>query len=167
MRGCRPIKTTTNCEHLVATRCEIVDQLAGMNCKTYAAACLHCANEATPQNVNVVTIGLAVAARRNAGLDVADLVVRLRAVLNTGPGAELEKLLAWFAQPSTACPCKAHAAQMNRWGVEGCRKNLETITRWLLEAAAARGWPAGKLSRFMARQIILQAIKNAKRNGDD
>jgi hypothetical protein len=80
-----------------------------------------------------------------------------------GPGAELKKLLAWFAEPSTACECGDHAAQMNAWGVEGCRANLETITDWLLDAAEQRGWPSGPLSRWAARRLVLVAIARAKR----
>lgn len=38
------------------------------------------------------------------------------------------------------CSCDAEAAQMDEWGVEGCRSNFETIRSWLLDAQAKAGW---------------------------
>lgn len=151
--------------------CRVVYAIAGEWKTPAAAACAACHASDPPNDRNRVTCGLAIGVLLRSGKPLDRVATEFVTTYKPprqdhGPGAELEKLLAWFAEPSTACPCKQHAAQMNRWGVEGCRQNLETITRWLLEAAAARGWPSGKLSRFMARQLILQALKNAKRNVD-
>jgi hypothetical protein len=58
-----------------------------------------------------------------------------------GPGTELKKLLAELGIKDFAgCSCEKHAAQMNAWGVEGCRENFETIRGWLIEAQAAADW---------------------------
>lgn len=153
----------TGCKHLTDTRCRIVADLSGLSGTTWPAACLDCADTTAPQSVNVVTIGISIAARRKSGLDAADLVAKLRTLLNAGPGTELEKLLAWFASPSDKCGCRKHAAQMNAWGVEGCRANLETIIGWLLNAADQSGWPSGPMTRYAARLLIKKAIQNAEK----
>jgi hypothetical protein len=85
------------------------------------------------------------------------------ALLQQRPGRELQRLVAWFGQPSTECRCDQHAAQMDAWGVEGCRDNLDTIVGWLLDAAEQRGWPSGPLSRWAARRLVLVAIARAER----
>lgn len=81
----------------------------------------------------------------------------------TGPGTELERLLAWFAEPSDKCGCKQHAATMNAWGVDGCREHFETIVGWLVVAAELRGWPGGVITRAAAGVVVTQAIRNAER----
>ena len=56
-----------------------------------------------------------------------------------GPGTELHRLLGRFGiYMKRGCACKARMVQMNKWGVEGCRENVETILEWLKEEAAAR-----------------------------
>jgi hypothetical protein len=58
-----------------------------------------------------------------------------------GPGTELKKLLAELGVTSFKdCGCNDKAAQMNRWGVEGCRANFDTIRDWLADAQASAGW---------------------------
>lgn len=60
-----------------------------------------------------------------------------------GPGTELKKLLAELGITNFAgCSCDAKAAQMDEWGVEGCRANFETIRGWLSDAQAKAGWIA-------------------------
>lgn len=60
-------------------------------------------------------------------------------VPNYGPGTEamaLTKLLGIEA----CSACELRAAQMNIWGVEGCRKNRALIVSWFAEASASRSW---------------------------
>lgn len=58
-----------------------------------------------------------------------------------GPGTELKALLAELGITDFAgCGCDTKAARMNRWGVEGCRENFETIRGWIAEAQAKAGW---------------------------
>ncbi|WP_145098408.1 hypothetical protein [Anatilimnocola aggregata] len=38
------------------------------------------------------------------------------------------------------CNCGARADRMDRWGVEGCWGNIETIYSWMEESQAAFGW---------------------------
>lgn len=58
-----------------------------------------------------------------------------------GPGSELKKLLAEMGVTNfTGCNCDAKAAQMNRWGVDGCRDRLDQIRGWIAEAQAKASW---------------------------
>lgn len=67
-----------------------------------------------------------------------------------GPGTELKKLLAEIgAEDSPTCPCNARAAEMDRWGVEGCAERREEIVAWLKEAWKSLGW--GERVRLAAR----------------
>lgn len=60
-----------------------------------------------------------------------------------GPGTELMALLHGLGiEPPPDCPCHEHAEQMDRWGVDRCRANRETIIGWLNEARAEWGWGA-------------------------
>jgi hypothetical protein len=77
------------------------------------------------------------------------LVQRIRATapapdtpaIPNGPGTELKKLLAELGVTGfKGCGCNDKAAQMNRWGVEGCLANFDTIRDWISEAQAAAGW---------------------------
>lgn len=56
-----------------------------------------------------------------------------------GPGTCLERMFHLFLIEQTEeCPCYEHARQMDRWGPEGCRENLETIMEWLREESKRR-----------------------------
>lgn len=60
---------------------------------------------------------------------------------NTGPGAELKKLLVEFGINNFAgCRCEERSRQMNLWGVDGCRENFNTIRGWIVEAQTKADW---------------------------
>lgn len=62
-------------------------------------------------------------------------------VPDVGPGKELKLLLAAIGiTTQTGCDCNKKAAQMNQWGVEGCRQHRDEIAGWLRDNAAKRGW---------------------------
>lgn len=55
-----------------------------------------------------------------------------------GPGTELKKILASLGiAPSAVCTCNAKAAQMDIWGIEGCRlpDNYAVIVQWMKDGA--------------------------------
>lgn len=53
-----------------------------------------------------------------------------------GPGSELVSLICELgADPNNHCDCAAKAAQMNAWGVAGCREHRAEIVAWLWESA--------------------------------
>lgn len=65
------------------------------------------------------------------------------------PGTRLKNLLSgppfWINVEHQGCQCEDRAQQMDRWGVEGCRANRDTIVAWLVESAKTRGWPFAPL----------------------
>jgi hypothetical protein len=58
-----------------------------------------------------------------------------------GPGTELTAILASLGiTAAVGCDCKEKAAQMNRWGVDGCRKHFWEIVGWLKDGQGRWGW---------------------------
>ncbi|MBN1908116.1 MAG: glycosyltransferase family 25 protein, partial [Pirellulales bacterium] len=59
-----------------------------------------------------------------------------------GPGDHLHWIiLDLFGEaPSRACNCDDRIAQMNEWGVEGCRRHIETILDWLVAQIHQHNW---------------------------
>lgn len=58
-----------------------------------------------------------------------------------GPGTELKQLLTELGIVSLGgCGCESKAAQMNRWGVDGCRENFKKIRNWIAAAQAKADW---------------------------
>ena len=60
----------------------------------------------------------------------------------TGPGAELEQLLASIGiKERTGCGgCGGKARVMNAWGVNGCERRFDEIVCWLKESSEKYGW---------------------------
>ena len=57
-----------------------------------------------------------------------------------GPGTELRRLLEELGlHESAGCQCDQHAAQMNRWGIDGCREHRPEIVVWLKDAQTKAG----------------------------
>ena len=60
-----------------------------------------------------------------------------------GPGTELHKILSTVGiEPTPACDCRAKAAQMDMWGVHGCKQRREEIIGWMREGYVRWGWAA-------------------------
>jgi len=81
-----------------------------------------------------------------------------------GVGTELHKLLGRFGiHMKKGCGCKARMVQMNKWGVDGCEQNVETILEWLREEAAKRHLPFAKpLAKILVKRAIANARKQTK-----
>ena len=79
-----------------------------------------------------------------------------------GPGAHLSLLLGrlGFAE-KPGCKCKSFAAQMDKWGAEGCATRVSLILNWLGDEAARRGLPFLDVA---GRMLINRAISNARRS---
>jgi hypothetical protein len=71
-------------------------------------------------------------------------------VVGTGPGDHLHKIiLDMFHQgPNGQCGCEDRIAEMNQWGVEGCRQNIETIVNWLIEQVLAHDWTVVEIDPY-------------------
>jgi hypothetical protein len=82
-----------------------------------------------------------------------------------GPGTELSALLAGWPfriKPEPGCPCKGNAAKMDARGCDWCEQNIGTITVWLREEAARRGFP---YIEALAQTLVGKAIKRARAKG--
>lgn len=77
-----------------------------------------------------------------------------------GPGTELKMLLRRMGIVSRGCKCDERARQMDEWGIDGCKKNAETIVDWLAEEAAKRHLP---FVRAAGRLLVKRAVRNARR----
>ncbi|MBI1348795.1 hypothetical protein GC163_21185 [bacterium] len=65
-----------------------------------------------------------------------------------GPGSELAAILQDLGVGSAVCnECSGRKDLMNRWGVSGCRENIDTITQWLRDAETLA-------ARVLARSTI-------------
>lgn len=65
-------------------------------------------------------------------------------------------------EASENCSCNARAAQMDVWGPDLCRENIETILDWLKEQAEGR--QMGHLFvRPVVKLMVLRAIKSAEK----
>lgn len=80
-----------------------------------------------------------------------------------GPGTALHRTLARFGiRESADCGCKSHAAEMDRWGPDGCEANMETILAWIRAACEHRGV---MYVGFIARLLVRRAIKQSRASG--
>jgi hypothetical protein len=58
-----------------------------------------------------------------------------------GPGSELKLMLrALSINPPAHCDCNKKAAQMDKWGVEGCMAHRDEIIGWMQEGQSRWGW---------------------------
>ena len=79
-----------------------------------------------------------------------------------GPGAHLTTLLGRLGLSETpGCRCKSYAAQMDRWGVDGCTDRILEIVGWLRTEAGNRGLP---FVDFAGKLLVNRAISNARRS---
>jgi hypothetical protein len=88
--------------------------------------------------------------------------------VHRGPGTELHNLLGTFGIHMRAgCSCRGRMVQMNKWGIEGCEQNVETIVEWMKEEAAKRKLPyLNAVGRMLVRRAISNARKEAERAKD-
>lgn len=72
-------------------------------------------------------------------------VERQRAYLLALPGSQLQRIITTRLgqQAIAGCGCTSMISQMNRWGVAGCRRNLDAITDRLVDIATKREWVLG------------------------
>ncbi len=104
-----------------------------------------CANlqAITPENVMLSLEGQMYNAKKRQNLASAHLTtIDVPSSSRSGKvGTELTNLLSSLgvvAAPN--CKCKERAAQMDTWGVEGCKSRREEVVRWMKEMYAGVGW---------------------------
>lgn len=75
-----------------------------------------------------------------------------------GPGTVLADMLKRLGfKESSSCQCRQRQSQMNAWGPDGCRENLETIIGWLVEQAPSL------TPKRLIRRLVLRAIRKSEK----
>lgn len=148
-----------NCFNCVDGNCLVASTLAGQNVTAHESTCAACKSNPTPMRDNNVTRGLAIATLMVARKPVPESLHI--AVVNSGPGTELRKLIAWLPVPKKAgCrTCKSLELRMNLWGPELCEQKLEYIVGKLRIAAKRRSIP---FIESGVRQMVRIAILSSK-----
>lgn len=60
---------------------------------------------------------------------------------SSGPGTELKAILhSLGVDPGPSCDCNQRAEQMDKWGVDGCKRYRDEIVGWLKEGQTRWGW---------------------------
>lgn len=116
-------------------------------------------------DMNGVVCSRAASALRKAGKPVMpELFTCIRESQREGPGSELKALLSYWAKPDHACGCNAKIAQMNMWGIQGCKANFSRIVGWIhTEAVDRLPWLKYVPCRWYFRRLVRRAILNADR----
>lgn len=84
-----------------------------------------------------------------------------------GPGLHLKAMLASFGLSETeACGCGPRVAQMERWGVAGCREHRAEIVGWLVEGAQKRGADVDAAGVAAIVAVVDEAIRRAHSEAD-
>jgi len=84
------------------------------------------------------------------------------------PGSALEASIPdWAVKTNAGCGCKNYAAQMDQWGVDGCRERESEIIDHLISQKehliAVLRWLPSPLQRQKAKQLVRNAIATAER----
>jgi hypothetical protein len=98
--------------------------------------------------------------------------------IDRGPGFELHRIFDQLGvEMQEGCACRARIAQMNTWGVEGCREHLEEIVSALGKDSAKYSWGTklkavfGTVTTGLAfrinpldplRSLVLEAIRRTE-----
>lgn len=107
-----------SCEHNTEEGCEIVYLINKQWIVPSPEICSGCQRDQNPMNINPITIGL-------SGIEIK----------KNGPGSTLHKIITWFIEQPTNCPCPNRVKLMDSWGPELCIENKKEILGWLRESA--------------------------------
>lgn len=84
-----------------------------------------------------------------------------------GPGDFLHDIIRFWLrqQPTVGCGCEDKIAQMNAWGVAGCREHLDEIAGWLIVKAREDKWKLASAPgvETLVRLMVKRAIRKAER----
>lgn len=79
-----------------------------------------------------------------------------------GVGTEVTKLLKMLRISEKNCDCVQTAKLWDSWGIEKCIARIDELVKHLAAQGKKRNWLLGIAARLSARQIVEQAIDNAK-----
>lgn len=86
-------------------------------------------------------------------------------LMRRGVGDELKALIP-KAFETKGCGCQDYARKMNRWGVSGCKKNMDEIIDRLVKKSKETkvfGWVPDNATRFVAKRLLEMAIAKAEK----
>lgn len=159
--------SSIECKYLDNTKCLIASDISESDCPVIPEQCDYCTNKAQPpQNVNVVTISIAMKYGKDTRRIVqqyGDVISEKEPTHGEFPGTELRKLISWFvwdARVKNCSICKNREERMNRWGADKCQENIATILVWIQESAAQKGYP---YSSRVATALVRKAIANSRK----
>ena len=160
-----------NCTYLILDKCLLTKEIVGTELTTNDNICKFCQSCDKPKQLNKATASLAATylLQNNIFDDSNPKHIEVKNILTPpilkyGPGTELKKLISWFIWIRDVDGCKAcynREQQMNQWGPEGCRSNINLIVDWLRESAAKHSLP---FSETLARILINKAIRNSEKH---
>jgi hypothetical protein len=80
------------------------------------------------------------------------------------PGTALKKMLEFYGlKDREGCPCRSHAAKMDRWGCDESERRIDEIVTWLEQEAKSRGLP---FSRTLGTLVVNRAIRKARKSSN-
>jgi len=169
------------CEYLIKNRCLIAEKIArahdcNVHCKVNSDTCEFCLKEYNPKSENTVTAAIAVDACRKNQLLTEQLYNFSKELLeedvkNTferfpkGPGTLLHHYIGLLGFEITDdCSCKFVASQMNKYGIEWCRNNMDYIVNSIASEAKKRKIPIIRMPiKALVEFVLNKAEKENKK----
>ncbi len=152
-----------DCKHLVDSKCLVASSLAKLEVSARDDACRACLESLSPKQPNYVTAAIARSAMRRDGGDDGRLkslepllTVGLPANKKStdGCGSYLKSLLQSIGiVPKFDCDCESLLREMNRLGVEGCKRERERLVADLKLNAHHYTW----IDRIRAARRVAQS----------
>lgn len=154
------------CPYYNEGECTVASKIAGIPVFFDERACKVCVQQENARDYNNVTVDIASYALIKVGQHerAREVLQNFHSKEKEKVGTELKKLINWFSwykKVPSCSKCKDREERMNKWGKDGCRKNVKTIVGWLEESAREHGYP---FSTKGAEALINLAIKKSKSN---
>lgn len=156
------------CIHLNNNVCTLASSLIQEQVVANEQACSYCQSDSKPMQINSVVAGIAILQLATNSKPIPATLLALvdskRKPPKQGPGTELKKLISWFIYKREVQGCRTcydRETQMNEWGPNGCRENIQTIVEWLRESATKHSLP---FSETLVKILINKAIRNSEKH---
>lgn len=176
----------SHCEKLIDGTCTIASEIAGVECRPCSNACEACQRSTNPMCRNIVTRGLAAATliEQNEQQKAASILqettrieeAKRRRQPRCNAGTLLKQTIAQITgvKATKGCGCTSLAEQMDRNGIDWCRRNLKSVivpamvrNREMIAESLGisdlviRSKVGEHLARLSAAQIVKYVLSNA------
>lgn len=154
------------CIHRINNQCELgnslcteINKAKGILCRDDAFKA--CSNSKCPHTYNYVVASLTISHLREIKCNDSSIHAQLFNLINQGPqcklggpGTELKRLLKYLnIYSEEGCNCDWNASQMDYWGSDKCREEINQIIGWMKESSDKRKW-TWKWNEKVARILI-------------